>query len=72
MLSLADNRLFSTIPSWIDKWKNLTSLALDGNDFSGSLPPSFLTLSTLRKSVPHLFVRPRIIHAAMCDIVAAD
>lgn len=49
IVSLSNNLLQSTIPNWISEWNQLTTLVLDNNDFSGTLPSSLYNLSALRK-----------------------
>jgi hypothetical protein len=49
MINLSNNRLQSTIPGWIDRWNQLETLVLSGNEFFGTIPLSLYNLSTLRK-----------------------
>jgi hypothetical protein len=48
---MSNNDLQTTIPQWIGEWNKLKVLALDGNFLQGTIPPSFLELSSLRKFV---------------------
>jgi len=49
MLALSKNQIQATIPEWIgDSWKQLKTLALNGNLVEGTLPTSILSLTNLK------------------------
>ncbi|XP_050230934.2 receptor-like protein EIX2 [Mercurialis annua] len=47
VLNLGKNRLYGELPNCWENWKNLRSLTLSDNNFSGKFPPSIGTLSEI-------------------------